>query len=507
MKKIVDTFSKWSIMWRLIAFIVAALYIYYQAGSAAGTSKLNPLILSGALIAYGVLSAIFEQFARKMPARNFILIVLDILVAFALLYLSPSNMLCLVFSLPILNGFRNSRISGYYLLLFAIVFYTFGGIIFSIMNKSAAQFLNPPLLLFSYSVLFLSFIAGNLYCSLQGNEEKTDALIALVQVGQELGTTSSLQQVLSKGINIAKTLFPCHSCVIYMKSQDEKDDPVLRVKAYSAKIPELFVDFNVEITPSIIGKTIKEKVEQRIDNYSADPREDVIPKDKGLRAMMIAPLMMDDRVMGIILIAHTLPGFYGEEDLKLFSMLANQIALAVRNIQIQETMGAMAITDSLSGLFTHGFFQENLAKELTKAKYENKPLSFMIIDVDFFKKINDTYGHPQGDALLKQLGGVFRSLARKGDVLCRYGGDEFTVTMLNTNRISAVILAEKIRTAVEEYEFVLKGQVVHITISGGVGSFPEDAQTKKELIDCADKAMYQSKQGGRNKISFGASKK
>jgi len=252
---------------------------------------------------------------------------------------------------------------------------------------------------------------------------------------------------------------------------------------------------------------MKEKTDILVGNFSSDPMEDVIPKDKGFRSMMISPLAFEDKTVGALMVLHTIPDYYTKEDLKLFNMLAIQIALAIRNIQIQETMGTMAITDSLSGLYTHGYFQENLSDVLTKAKYDNKPVSVMIIDVDFFKKINDSYGHPQGDALLKQLGGVLRSVARKEDTLCRYGGDEFTVTMQSTNRISAVILAEKIRTAVEEYEFVLKGQIVHITISGGVGSFPEDSQTKKELIEVADKALYQSKQAGRNKISFGAAKK
>ena len=338
-------------------------------------------------------------------------------------------------------------------------------------------------------------------------EERSGALISLIQVAQELGVTSSLQKVLSMGLNVVKTLFPNHSCVIYLKSIEEKEEALVRVKAYLSKTPECFVDFNMEISPSIIGKSIKDKTSQLVGNFSADPKEDVIPKDKGLRSMMVAPLGYEDKSIGALMVTHTTADFYSDEDIKLFTMLSNQIALAIRNIQIQETMGAMAITDSLSGLFTHGFFQDNLSKDMTKAKYDNKPLSILIIDVDHFKRINDTYGHPQGDALLKQLGGVLRSVTRKEDILCRYGGDEFTVTMINTNRISAVILAEKIRTTVEEYEFVLKGQVVHITISGGVGSYPEDAQVKKELIDCADKALYEAKKAGRNKISFGVTKK
>lgn len=104
--------------------------------------------------------------------------------------------------------------------------------------------------------------------------------------------------------------------------------------------------------------------------------------------------------------------------------------------------------------------------------------------------------------MLKQLGGVIKTVIRPEDVVCRYGGDEFTITMLNTSRIEAAIIAERIRQAVEEYEFVLGAQLVHITVSGGVSSFPEDSLSKKEIVEKADKALYEAKQKGRNKICF-----
>ena len=510
MHKKKDGFLIWNIFWRLCVYASILVYfLYLKQDNHKGIEVLSAIphiVIVGAILVFMAITVLLDYFSNK-PVKSTFLIVADLVMGVFLICTSPSFITGLCFTLPVMVAFRFDKIAGSWVTFVVIGLYMFLGVILSLVLKQVAPFLVLPDLLIMLALVAFAFFSGDQYAFLRSQEERTKALISLIQVSQELGVSSSLQQVLTTGLNVVKALFPCHSCVIYLKSDDDPKESIVRVKAYSSKIPEAFIDFNPDITASVVGKTIKDRADQLIGNYSNDPREDVIPKDKGLRSMMISPLRFEDKAVGAMLVVHSCPDYYIEDDLKLFSMLSAQIGLAIRNIQIQETMGTMAITDSLSGLFTHGYFQENLSELITKAKYDNKPISVMIIDVDFFKKINDTYGHPQGDALLKQLGGVLRSIARKSDVLCRYGGDEFTVTMPDTNRISAVILAEKIRTAVEEYEFVVKGQVAHITISGGVASFPEDAQTKKELIDSSDKAMYQSKQAGRNKISFGASKK
>lgn len=510
MKKKKDGYLNLNLAWRCCVFFALAT-LFLGTDYPPGIPQLSALgnfVIMGIVLGYGVITFLIDYFSTS-ASKNTTLTILDLLMGSFMLCVSPHFAAALIFSIPILISFRGGKSAGSWITFIIVSIFVFVSIIVTLVipGHAIVPALCTPFIIIAFSIFYFAHAFGDHYAYLISQEERTQALISLIQVSQELGVSSSLQQVLTTGLNVVKALFPCHSCVIYMKSDDDKQESIVRVKAYSSKIPDAFIDFNPDITPSVIGKAMREKSDQLIGNYSSDLKEDIIPKDKGFRSMMISPLPFEDKAIGALLVVHTVPDYYTEEDMKLFSMLSAQIGLAVRNIQIQQTMGTMAITDSLSGLFTHGYFQENLSEGLTKAKYDNKPLSMMIIDVDFFKKVNDTYGHPQGDALLKQLGGVLRSMARKEDVLCRYGGDEFTVTMYNTNRISAVILAEKIRTAVEEYEFVVKGQVAHITISGGVASFPEDAQTKKELVECADKAMYQSKQAGRNKISFGVTKK
>jgi len=361
----------------------------------------------------------------------------------------------------------------------------------------------PLIVLGALAGLFL--ILAIVFLLMKGRaENKTRALISIIQASQELGTTESLESVLKIVVQMVKNLFGCGTVVVYLRDDEKPEEIILRRKAWITPHEEAFQDFNPDVTKSIISTVAQEKSGKLFNDFFMEGKDEVIVKEKGLRGMAVAPLIFEDQSLGSIIMADGRPGAFNEEQFHLFTILANQAALAVRNVQLQRKTAMLAITDSLSGMYTHGFFQEHLSKKINEAKYSDPPhpVSLMILDVDFFKKVNDNYGHPQGDALLKQLGGVIRQHTRPGDVICRYGGDEFTITMSGTDRIQAVLVAERMRQAVEEYEFVLGRNIVHITISGGVASFPDDANTKKELVDKSDNSMYEAKRKGRNKVCF-----
>jgi diguanylate cyclase (GGDEF)-like protein len=362
-----------------------------------------------------------------------------------------------------------------------------------------------PLFLILGGVIVLLLIILVVVLMLKARSEKREkALIAIIKASQELGTTASLDSVLKIVVSMVKNLFGCGTVVIYLSDSDKPEETILRKKAFITPHEEAFPDFNPDVTKSVIGKVVENKQGALFKDFLNAERDEIIQKEKGLRAMAIAPLTFEEMSLGAIIMANGTPDDFDQEKYHLFTLLANQAALAIRNVQLQKETQMLAITDSLSGMFTHGYFQENLTKKINEAKYSDPALavSLMILDVDFFKKVNDNYGHPQGDALLKQLGAIIKQHARQHDVVCRYGGDEFTITLPGADRIQAVLLAERIRQAVEEYEFVLGSNIVHVSISGGVASFPDDAGTKKELVDRADKSLLEAKEKGRNKICF-----
>ena len=162
----------------------------------------------------------------------------------------------------------------------------------------------------------------------------------------------------------------------------------------------------------------------------------------------------------------------------------------------------LSVTDGLTGLYNRRHFESNLEREFLRAKRYKSDLSIAMIDVDFFKKVNDTYGHSCGDYVLKEIAFLINEAFRKTDMIFRYGGEEFVVILTETDCKNAIIPLERLRKNVEENKFRYENKELKITISIGVTSILENSQTPWELFDLADKALYEAKKNGRNQIKI-----
>jgi len=172
-------------------------------------------------------------------------------------------------------------------------------------------------------------------------------------------------------------------------------------------------------------------------------------------------------------------------------------SLKEKNRQLKE----MANRDGLTGLYNHRYFQETISKDFQRAVRYHESLSCVMFDIDHFKKFNDTYGHQAGDMVLKTLGGLIEELVRDSDLAARYGGEEFILLMYHTAPKEALMVAERLRKAVEQHKFHADDLVLTVAISAGVASFPHlEIANAKTLIECADKALYRAKEEGRNRV-------
>ncbi|MBR5304472.1 MAG: diguanylate cyclase [Candidatus Gastranaerophilales bacterium] len=161
----------------------------------------------------------------------------------------------------------------------------------------------------------------------------------------------------------------------------------------------------------------------------------------------------------------------------------------------------MAVTDGLTQLYNHRYFQEQMINNINAFKRYGTVFSLILIDIDFFKKFNDTYGHQSGDCVLKQVANILKKNSRTSDIACRYGGEEMAIILTNTNKEEAVVTANKVCLAVRNNKFILAdGQKVNVTISVGVATVGENGEKPQEIIEYSDKCLYIAKENGRNQV-------
>ena len=182
--------------------------------------------------------------------------------------------------------------------------------------------------------------------------------------------------------------------------------------------------------------------------------------------------------------------------------MASQVALSVASLKLRETLREQSIRDPLTGLYNRRFMEESLERELERASRKKQPLAVLFLDLDHFKRFNDTFGHDAGDMVLQSLGDLLRTFFRATDICCRYGGEEFAIIMPESSSEDAVKRADALRSEVKSLRLQYKKNTLGmVTLSAGVAAFPEYAATSAELLEIADKCLYESKAKGRDVVT------
>ncbi len=242
-----------------------------------------------------------------------------------------------------------------------------------------------------------------------------------------------------------------------------------------------------------------------IEDIACDFRFDAekikVEDDRAICSLMSVPMMIGNKAIGILRIDTPVENYFQTENIRLLSTVGDLGAVAIENAQLYEKIEELAIRDSLTELYLRRHFLQRLAYEINREIRQKKELSFIMVDLDYFKKHNDQFGHMAGDIVLKSVSLLLMEMFNiPGSLICRYGGEEFAIFLPDCSKERAAQLAEKFREKAAEQTFYLRRQMAQITVSIGVASLPQDGILREQLIEAADRALYRAKQEGRNRV-------
>lgn len=322
-----------------------------------------------------------------------------------------------------------------------------------------------------------------------------------------LGRALTLEQVMETAFDAAAEIVDCDLAAITLYKPDTRRHKVQGVRhrpgAQPLVAPDTLEGLEFRDNAGLVAMVVKNR------HYlpaSGELRDDAIPiwtrriKLRGAESLLVLPLSSADETIGTLALASRERYAFRTDVREMLGVIANQVATSLQNAMMYRKMETMATTDGLTGLTNHRTFQERFANLLERSARHNHKAAMLLCDVDHFKKVNDTYGHPVGDEVLRQVARVLRTAVRSIDLPARYGGEEFAVVLEATDLDGAVHLANRIREDVGRLEIASDKGPFGVTMSIGVAAFPEDAREQAALIERADLALYHAKESGRNRV-------
>jgi diguanylate cyclase (GGDEF)-like protein len=344
--------------------------------------------------------------------------------------------------------------------------------------------------------------------------QMVERLKALYKAAHVVSASFDMEQLYQAIHSAVETVMPCDDFVI--DGYDPERNEILPL--YAIEYPhkrvmteKYYADHGmsgeiVHSGKSILLNSIEEMNQSGIvfELYASTPVDPT-------QSILAVPMILHGNVTGMISAQSYQQNSYTKDDQALLELLATHAAIAIENARLFATVQKIADTDPLTGLLTRRKFYELAEQEFSKAAQDQIPLSVIILDIDNFKRINDELGHLAGDDILRKITRQLRANLREGDILCRYGGEEFVIALPNTGRDTAVQIAERLRQMAEQTNLKdmrkslmsaasLKSsdEAVHVTVSIGVSEYSESCIHLDMLIDQADHAMYEAKHAGRN---------
>lgn len=333
-------------------------------------------------------------------------------------------------------------------------------------------------------------------------EHRNHNRILLNEMGDLLQTCLSVEEAYDTITKFAQRLFPTASGALCML--DDSQNMLETVAVWGDPPPEepIFTPDDCWALRRGKAHVVEDLHSEPICRHVSHPPSD---------GYMCVPTMAQGKALGTLYLQNSPDGITRSKERKesptessrqqLAVALARHVELALANLKLRETLQNQAIRDPLTGLFNRRYMEESLKRELYRATRKGVPIGIIMLDIDHFKKFNDSFGHAAGDSLLRELGTFLKTHMRGADIACRYGGEEFTLILPELSVEDARGRAEQLRKEVSDLNTQHNGQALNgVTLSLGVAVFPEDGATMEAVMRAADLALYRAKQEGRNRV-------
>lgn len=323
-------------------------------------------------------------------------------------------------------------------------------------------------------------------------ERKTQQVSSLYEISKDMSACLTFEDIFDIFSSVLKKTFRFRLArLVFLKGSKDQIDSIYEIelgRSYAKAAPD---NFDRELIDAIF-ESGKDVLISQADDSPYSKRLSII---KDFDTLIGIPLVSEEKIAGILYIEN-IPRMYFEN----FLILAGQFAIQLQKVILYKKVQDMAITDSLTEVFTRRYFLERFREEIRRSMRRKSAMSFLMIDLDYFKEKNDKFGHLVGDVILRETALVLKSTLREIDIIGRYGGEEFSVVLAGISREGALLAAERLRSSVEHSVFKAYDEKVSITISIGISVFPEDGVDEDTLIETADRALYKAKEKGRNRV-------
>lgn len=349
---------------------------------------------------------------------------------------------------------------------------------------------------------FISFGLENLE-SLEKNILKDENKSRILEMLSDLDFKSDETQIMDHFKNLIRTFYQYDRLTISLKNEVGINSTIKLVDGikddYLVGV-EFPTNGSLHGLPAVSGeKVLTNDWKETYINLSRFSNDE---SETEFYSVMGVPIIINGQNSGSLMLERLTKRPFHESDQQIYSLMGKLLGSALHWVIEYEKIYQNATHDGLSGLLNHQTFKERFIEEIERAKRFQHHMAFLIFDLDKFKRINDTLGHPYGDYVIQTTANILTENVRTVDSVARYGGEEFAIILINTTPEMGMVVGQRIVDNIADYSFSMDGQDVQMTISGGMVMYPEHSENMKDLIDIADQTMYKTKQNGGNGISL-----